>query len=171
MRRRWRWDSRDARCVSIRRKFGCLQIYSVGVGRKYLDALNLIDPLPHVLVATLTCAAAESTNPAFQNEGNEDFFEAYTKRVRPNTIEDYKEYSEGQRTIGSAAYLVSGTPKITSPSVRQMAFDRISTPAMSAETERVFTGTKLFIPESRGRLGPAVIEALECVRKSVLAGL
>ena len=54
------------------------------------------------------------------------------------------------------------------PSVRQMAFDHIS---MSAETERVFSDTKLFIPESRSRLGPAVIEALEYVRRWVLAGL
>jgi hypothetical protein len=34
---------------------------------------------------------------------------------------------------------------------------------MSAETERVFSDTKLFIPESRSHLGPAVIEALNFV--------
>jgi hypothetical protein len=39
--------------------------------------LNLIEPLPHALVASLTCAAAE-----------EHYFEAYMKRVLPDTIED-----------------------------------------------------------------------------------
>jgi hAT family C-terminal dimerisation region len=38
-------------------------------------------------------------------------------------------------------------------------------PAMSAETERVFSDTKLFISESRSRLGPAIIEPLECARR------
>lgn len=52
-----------------------------------------------------------------------------------------------------------------------MAFDRISIPVMSAETERVFNDIKLFILESRSRLGPAVIEVLECVRRWVLAGI
>jgi hypothetical protein len=39
-----------------------------------------------------------------------------------------------------------------------MAFDHISILVMNAETERVFSDTKLFIPESRSCLGPAVIE-------------
>jgi len=37
--------------------------------------------------------------------------------------------------------------------MRQMAFDYISIPAMSAETERVFSDTKLFISDLRSRLG------------------
>jgi hypothetical protein len=55
--------------------------------------------------------------------------------------------------------------------MRQMAFDHISIPAMSAETERVFSDTKLFISDLRSRLGPEIIEALECIRKWMLAGL
>jgi hypothetical protein len=47
--------------------------------------------------------------------------------------------------------------------MRQMAFDHISIPAMSAETERVFSDTKLFISDLRSRLGREIIEALECI--------
>jgi hypothetical protein len=56
-------------------------------------------------------------------------------------------------------------------SMRQMAFDHISIPAMSAETERVFSDTKLFISDLHSRLGPEIIEALECIRKWILARL
>jgi hypothetical protein len=42
---------------------------------------------------------------------------------------------------------------------------------MSAETERVFIDTKLFISNLRSRLGAEIIEALECIRKWILAGL
>jgi hypothetical protein len=42
---------------------------------------------------------------------------------------------------------------------------------MSAKTERVFSDTKLFISESRSRLGPTIIEALECIRRWVLVEL
>ena len=76
-----------------------------------------------------------------------------------------------EHDLNKWASIIGGTPKIISPSVRQMAFDHISIPAMSAETERVFSDIKIFMPESRNRLGPAVIEALEYVRRWVLAGL
>ena len=45
--------------------------------------------------------------------------------------------------------------------MRQRAFDHISIPATSAETERVFSDTELFISDLRGRLGSELIEALE----------
>jgi hypothetical protein len=36
----------------------------------------------------------------------------------------------------------------------------ISMPAMGVETERIFSDTKLFICDSRNRLGPKIIEVL-----------
>jgi hypothetical protein len=41
----------------------------------------------------------------------------------------------------------------------------ISMPAMGVENERVFSDTKLFISDSRNRLGPEIIEVLGCIRK------
>ena len=90
----------------------------------------------------------------------------------PGVIEDeYKEYSEGQRTVRPPSNLYQWwNAQDHIPSMRQMAFDHISIPAMSSETERVFSDTKLFISDMRSRLGPEIIEALECLRKWILAG-
>jgi hypothetical protein len=95
------------------------------------------------------------------------------KKVLPDVVEDeYKEYSESQRMVRPPANVYQWwNAQDHIPSMRQMAFDHISIPAMSAETERVFSDTKLFISDLRSRLGPEIIEALECIRKWVLAGL
>jgi hypothetical protein len=52
-----------------------------------------------------------------------------------------------------------------------MAFDLLSIPAMSAETERVFRDTKLTIPPQRTRLGADIVEAEECERAWLKAEL
>ena len=102
-----------------------------------------------------------------QNDNNDDYFEAYLKKALPGVVEDeYKEYSEGQRMVRLPTNLYQWwNAQDHIPSMRQMAFDHISIPAMSAETERVFSDTKLFISDLRSRLGPEIIEALECIRK------
>ena len=101
------------------------------------------------------------------------YFEAYMKTVPPGVIEDeYKEYSEGQRTVRPPGNLYQWwNAQDRVPSIRPMAFDHISIPVMSSETERVFSDTKLFISDMRSRLWPEIIEALECLRKWILAGL
>ena len=48
--------------------------------------------------------------------------------------------------------------------LRQMIFDFLSVPAMSSETKRVFGQAKHTIPDTRCRLGAAIIEATECDR-------
>ena len=45
-----------------------------------------------------------------------------------------------------------------------MALDMLSIPAMSAEPERVFSGSKITISDRRYRLGIELIEALECLK-------
>jgi hypothetical protein len=45
-----------------------------------------------------------------------------------------------------------------------MALDMLLIPAMSAEPERVFSGSKVTISDRRCRLGIQVIEALECLK-------
>ena len=52
-----------------------------------------------------------------------------------------------------------------------MAYDFLSIPAMSAETERAFSGTKLTISDNHCRLGAPIIEAIECVGRWMRAGL
>ena len=58
-----------------------------------------------------------------------------------------------------------------SPQMMNIAFDMLSIPAMSAETERVFSGAKLTISPSRNRLGEDIIEATECLNRWYRAGL
>ena len=105
-----------------------------------------------------------------QNDNNDDYFEAYLKKVLPDVVED--EYKECQRMVRPPTHLYQWwNAQDHIPSMRQMAFDHISIPAMSAEIERVFSDTKLFISDLRSRLGPEIIEALECIRKWMLTGL
>jgi hypothetical protein len=50
------------------------------------------------------------------------------------------------------------------PNLSKMALDILSIPAMSAEPERVFSGSKITISNRRCSLGIQLIEALECLK-------
>ena len=50
------------------------------------------------------------------------------------------------------------------PQLSKLAIDVLSCPAMSAESERVFSGTRRSIPWTRASLSSALIERLECVK-------
>jgi len=52
-----------------------------------------------------------------------------------------------------------------------MAYDFLSIPAMSAETERVFSDTQYYLSQQRCRMGAAVLEALECENRWMKAGI
>jgi hAT family C-terminal dimerisation region len=52
-----------------------------------------------------------------------------------------------------------------------MALDLLSIPAISTETERIFSGTKLTISPNRNRLGEDIIEATECLNRWYRTGL
>jgi hAT family C-terminal dimerisation region len=57
------------------------------------------------------------------------------------------------------------------PQLMSMAFDILLIPAMSAETERIFSGTKLTISPQRNRLEEDIIEATECLNRWYKAGI
>jgi hypothetical protein len=46
--------------------------------------------------------------------------------------------------------------------MQKFAYDHLSIPAMIAKTERVVSDTKHIISDTRYRLGPDIIDALEC---------
>ena len=52
-----------------------------------------------------------------------------------------------------------------------MAMDMFSIPSMSAEPERVFSGAKRTISDERASLKPDTIEALECCKSMLRAGV
>ena len=51
-----------------------------------------------------------------------------------------------------------------------MALDVLSIPAMSAEPERLFSGTKITITDRRNRMGIESIEATECLKSWLSKG-
>jgi hypothetical protein len=57
------------------------------------------------------------------------------------------------------------------PHLRQMAYDLLSIPAMSAETERTFSDTKHTISPTRTCLGADIVEAEECLHAWYKAGI
>lgn len=105
------------------------------------------------------------------------FFSEFMKKNKPRTTpteikQPWKYYSEGdpeEREIENLFTWWSDQHHI--PSVQQMAYDHISIPAMSAETERVFSETKHIIPDVRRRLGATTIEAQECSKRWKQAGI
>jgi hypothetical protein len=94
----------------------------------------------------------------------EDFFALYMERQLPSTvIDEYADYTEGRRFTKPTSVLYNWwAAQSHIPSMQQFAYDHLSIPAMSAETERVFSDTKHMISDTRYRLGPDIIEALEC---------
>lgn len=57
------------------------------------------------------------------------------------------------------------------PRLARMARDIFSIPSMSAEVERLFSSVKHMLGPTRSNLSPDGIEAAECVRSWVKAGL
>jgi hypothetical protein len=57
------------------------------------------------------------------------------------------------------------------PILQKMAYDLFSIPGMSSECERVFSQAKKLITDERNRLGPATIEADECLKNWITTGL
>jgi hypothetical protein len=93
--------------------------------------------------------------------------------LMPGTIEDeYKEYADDRRNKKRPDNVFKWWESQTDlHSMQQMTYDFLSIPAMSAETERVFSSTKLTISEKRSRLGALIIEVIECSDRWMRAGL
>jgi hAT family protein len=73
----------------------------------------------------------------------------------PGKLTDqYEEYAEGNHLRNKPENVFKWWDSQTDyPDLRQMAFDFLSIPAMSSECERVFSGTKHTISDTRCRLG------------------
>jgi len=57
------------------------------------------------------------------------------------------------------------------PQLSKMAIDILSCQAMSAEDERIFSGTRRLIPWTRASLSAKTIEQIECVKHWQLSGV
>ena len=86
-----------------------------------------------------------------------DEYEQYSSSSHDLSVRDPIEWWKSQASIF--------------PRLSRMAFDIFSIPAMSAECERVFSSTKLMIPDSQNRLGADLIEAGESLKSWEAAGI
>src|SRR5271156_4171809 len=102
-----------------------------------------------------------------------EFYDSYVEDLLPSSIDDeYLDYAEGQRLKQSPSNLYHWWAQQTHiPSTQQMAYDLLSIPAMSAETERVFSDTQIYLSQRRRRMGADVLEALECENRWIKAGI
>ena len=107
------------------------------------------------------------------DEAGGDWLDSYLDNIIPQKIEDeWKFYSEGQPIVMPDRNLFHWwNDQSHLPGVRQMAFDHLSIPAMSAETERIFSDTKITISPLRNRLKDDIIEATECENRWLKVGL
>jgi len=85
--------------------------------------------------------------------------------------DEFEAYLQGAPTqLADDANLYQWWATAGSPRLAQMAYDLLSIPAMSAETERVFSGAKLTISPNRNRLTEDIIEATDCLKRWYKAG-
>jgi hypothetical protein len=66
---------------------------------------------------------------------------------------------------------VGGGQRDRLPMLTRMAMDTFSIPAMSSEPERIFSSTKHIISDERASLKADTVEALECVKHWMQAGI
>lgn len=103
--------------------------------------------------------AADTTN---------EFLSWRNKYLQPVLVTDeYERYCKSERAYGFSTALswwLEETQQKVFPNLSKMALDILSIPAMSAEPERLFSGSKITITDRRNRLGSDLIEALECLK-------
>ena len=140
--------------------------------RKYLDPMKkAVRKLYNQEYRQFAGTEFEKPGPAIQHDFQ--LFDNFVEDTPPSEIDDeYLEYVNGQRMKQSPSNLYGWWGQqdwITS--VQCMAFDFISIPVMRAEVERVFSEMKHDIDQQSNRLGPDIIEALECERRWMKAGI
>lgn len=79
----------------------------------------------------------------------------YTRYLQAPVLSEIKD---------SRSWWLEPTQRQIYPNLSLMAIDILSIPAMSAEPERLFSGSKLTITDRRNKLGVDSIEATECLK-------
>ena len=118
---------------------------------------------------------AKETSDSVSNANSEDEIEMDIVRsylhAGMKEKDEFEAYLHGAPTqLTDDANLYQWWATAGSPRLAQMAYDLLSIPAMSAETERVFSGAKLTISPNRNRLAEDIIEATECLKRWYKAG-
>jgi hAT family C-terminal dimerisation region len=111
------------------------------------------------------------TEPQRPSEQKRDIFDAFMSS-KSTPIDEFDAYLNGSSTaILNDENLFKWWANSGFTQLATMALDLLSIPAMSAETERVFSGAKLTISPNRNRFGEDIIEATECLNRWYRTGL
>ena len=111
-----------------------------------------------------TAAEATPENEVDDTDDLENFI--YHQGATSDIQDEYSRYCNESILKKAPPHLLQywNAQVINIPSLAQMALDFLSIPAMSAECERVFSGSKILISDRRNRLRDDIIEANECLR-------
>ncbi|KAF1732502.1 putative AC transposase [Beauveria bassiana] len=96
-------------------------------------------------------------------------FHQWAQRKKGNSL-DQDEYTKYllapivPEVTDPRSWWLEPTQRKSYPALSVMALDVLSIPAMSAEPERLFSGTKITMTDRRSRLGIESIEATECLK-------
>ena len=101
-----------------------------------------------------------------QDEEDEDCLRTYLDGAVPDKIEDQFNYftTADPTPIPQNQLYNWWSEQDRLLHLRQMAYDLLSIPAISAETECIFSNTKLMISPNRTCLNADIIEAEECLQ-------
>ncbi|KAF1739627.1 hypothetical protein CRV24_001563 [Beauveria bassiana] len=112
---------------------------------------------------TVPSQASETTSEV------KNSFHQWAQRKKGNSL-DQDEYTKYllapivPEVTDPRSWWLESTQRKSYPALSVMALDVSSIPAMSAEPERLFSGTKITITDRRSRLGIESIEAIECLK-------
>jgi hAT family C-terminal dimerisation region len=106
-----------------------------------------------------------------KKQEKEDIFTAFLNQDIQSNDEFETYVNRTPLAVGDDFNPIKWWANTGSPQLMNMAFDILSIPAMSSETERVFSGAKLTLSPSRNRLSEDIIEATECLNRWYKAGL
>ena len=89
-----------------------------------------------------------------------------TIAAKPDIDDEYTHYINTAVVVckDARSWWMEPTQQSNYPNLSIMALDILSIPSMSAEPERLFSGTKLLISDRRIRLGADLIEAFSCLK-------
>ena len=123
---------------------------------QYREALSDIEPQPP------------------QGLVNSFIYEFQQAHLQRQHNDEFKNYTEGGITTfidWKEQNLFQWWNTYDFSSLRQMAFDTLSVPAMSAELERVFSQSKRTWTDDRNSLRPESFEAIQCLKQWSLQGV
>lgn len=121
---------------------------------------------PVVSAPAMASSGINTDTPQTSSARNAFFDWKKRHQAAPSVEDEYKRYCSAECTfeVNPRTWWMETTQQVNYPNLSKLALDILSTPAMSADPERLFSSAKLTISDLRNRLGIDIIEAFECLK-------